>query len=159
MSKSLESLMQMPAEADDTPSLGGQLIAFLTVGGSGAVAFVMLSSLAIGLHTGLADWLASAVCYGALIGPVYLAHRRFSFSSEAPHRHALPRYVAVQLCALLLAAGFSYLVYGYFGLPTVAASLLVTGLTSGVNFMVLKLWAFAATGESRAAQVSGSIAS
>ena len=45
--------------------------------------------------------------------------------------------------SLLLAALFSFVAYGLLALPTVVASLLVIGLTSGVNFVVLQTWAFA----------------
>src|SRR5690606_3788445 len=75
--------------------------------------------------------------------PIYLLHRRFSFRSDAAHRQALPRYVSVQLMALVLAALFSFVIYGSLHLPPVAASILVVALTSGVNFMVLRSWAFA----------------
>jgi putative flippase GtrA len=143
MSVSLESLMRPPAATVDSAAVGTQLVAFILVGGLGAVAFVALSTGLIMLGTGVPSWVISVACYACLIGPVYLAHRRFSFPTDAPHAQALPRYVSVQLCAMLLAAIFSYVLYGRFGLPTVAASLLVTGLTSGVNFVVLRLWAFA----------------
>lgn len=123
--------------------MGRQLGAFVMVGGSGALAFVVLSSLLVGAHPGLPSWTVSTLCWAALIGPVYLAHRRFSFRSDAPHGQALPRYVGVQVCALVLASLFSYVCYGLFALPAVWASLMVTGLVSGVNFVVLRLWAFA----------------
>jgi putative flippase GtrA len=143
MSTALESLMPDCTPEPDGTSVGGQLLGFLLVGGSGAVAFIVLSSVAIDLHTGFPTWVASTLCYALLIGPVYLAHRRFSFQSEAPHGQALPRYVGVQVCSLLLASCFSYVLYGVFAMPTVFASVLVTGLTSAVNFVVLRVWAFA----------------
>ena len=58
--------------------------------------FVLLSSAALALPTGLPGWVVSAICYALFIVPVYLLHRRFSFSSSAPHKQALPRYVAVR---------------------------------------------------------------
>ena len=123
--------------------VGSQVVAFLIVGGVGAAAFIALSSIFVGMHAALPKWLVSTICYAVLIGPVYLAHRRFSFRSDTPHGHALPRYVGVQLCALLLASIFSYVAYNVFGLPAVWASILVTGMISAVNFVVLRLWAFA----------------
>ncbi|MNW21468.1 hypothetical protein D3C71_2224120 [compost metagenome] len=45
--------------------------------------------------------------------------------------------------ALVLAALFSFVVHGVLGVPTVPASMLVIALTSGVNFAVLRSWAFA----------------
>lgn len=142
MSHSLESLMRDSAIEARPVSIGAQLVSFLIVGGVAALGFVALSSAAMAVPTGLPGWVVSAVCYALFIGPVYLLHRRFSFSSSAPHAQALPRYVTVQVTALLLATLFSYLAYGSLGLPTPLAATLVIGLTSGVNFMLLRLWAF-----------------
>lgn len=123
--------------------VGLEALSFLAIGGIAALSFVGLSSLVIGLGTGLPDWVASVVCYAAFVVPVYLAHRRFSFRSDAPHARALPRYVLVQASGMTLATVFSYLAYGLVSLPTVLAAVLVIGLTSGVNFALLKVWAFA----------------
>jgi len=144
MNVALESLVPDPLAAlPEGPSPLRQFAAFAGVGGSGALGFMALSSLAIGLDTGLPNWVMSTLCYGLMIGPVYLLHRRFTFPSEAPHRQALPRYVGVQVMALLLAFLFGFVAYRMIGLPTLWASLFVTVLTSGLNFMVLKIWAFA----------------
>lgn len=142
MSAALQSLMpDAPRMRSGVPLFGG-LLAFLVVGGAGAAAFVLLSTVMIGLDTGFAAWLVNTACYGALILPVYLLHRRYSFQSDASHWRALPRYMAVQGMALLLAALFSYVIHGM-AMPTLFASMLVIALTSGVNFMVLRSWAFA----------------
>ena len=143
MSAALQSLMcDVPPSRARAPLFGG-LIAFITIGAGGAAAFVMLSTVMIWFHTGLADWVVNTACYASLILPVYALHRRYSFDSDAPHSQALPRYMAVQGMALLLAALFSYVVHGLLAVPTVFASILVIALTSGVNFMVLRSWAFA----------------
>jgi putative flippase GtrA len=119
------------------------LLAFVGIGASGALAFVALSTAVIWLNPHAPAWVVSPFCYAATILPVYLLHRRFSFRSNASHRQALPRYVAVQAMALLLTALFSWLVHGQLQLPTLLSSMLVVGLTSGVNFVVLRSWAFA----------------
>lgn len=143
MSAALQSLMRdVPPPMDRAPLFSG-LLAFIAIGASGAAAFVVLSTAMIWLDTGFADWAVNAACYASLILPVYLMHRRYSFDSDAPHGQALPRYMAVQFMALLLAALFSYVVHGVLTMPTVFASTLVIALTSGVNFMVLRSWAFA----------------
>jgi putative flippase GtrA len=125
------------------PPLLAELVSFLFVGGAAALGYVAISTLAVGLSTGLPDWIVSAICYAAFIVPVYLAHRRLSFRSSVPHAVALPRYIAVQVSALMLATAFSYLCYNVLGMPTTLAAVLVIALTSGVNFVVLKAWAFA----------------
>jgi putative flippase GtrA len=145
MSAALHSLMRdVPPSRATAPSFGG-LIAFITIGAAGAAAFVVLSTAMIWLHTGLADWVVNTACYASLILPVYALHRRYSFNSDAPHSQALPRYMAVQGMALLLAALFSFVVHSVLAIPTIPASMLVIALTSGVNFMVLRSWAFART--------------
>jgi hypothetical protein len=60
-----------------------------------------------------------------------------------PHPVVLPRYIAVQRSALALSALFSYICYDLIGMQTAVAAFVVIGLTSGVNFVVLKIWAFA----------------
>lgn len=119
------------------------LLAFVCIGGSGALGFIVLSSLVAALESGLPGWLANGLSYAAMIGPVYLLHRRFSFGSNAPHGQALPRYVGVQLVSVLLVALFSFVVHGLFDMPAVGASTIVAGLTAAVNFVVLRGWAFA----------------
>jgi putative flippase GtrA len=141
MSAALQSLMRDVPARPSAPLFGG-LLAFLVVGGSGAAAFVVLSSIMIWADTGLEDWWVNTASYAVLIVPVYLLHRRYSFDSDASHWQALPRYMAVQGMALVLAAVFSLVIHGALNLPTVLASMLVIGLTSGVNFMVLRSWAF-----------------
>lgn len=143
MSVSLESLMREPATAAPRASILGELFSFVAIGGLAALGFIALSTLMIGLRTGVPDWLVSACCYALFVGPVYLAHKYISFHSDAPHRQALPRYVVVQVCGIGFASLFSFLAYGVLGLPTLTAAVLVIGLTSGVNFAVVRVWAFA----------------
>jgi putative flippase GtrA len=143
MRASLESFMPADLAAVPARSLLAEIAAFVLIGLGGMAGFVVLSGLVLNLATGLPDWLASSLCYGAFIVPVYLLHRRFSFGSEAPHRRALPRYVMVQGMALALATLFSVLAYGMLSMPTLVASILVVTMTSGVNFIVLRAWAFA----------------
>ena len=152
MNTALESIVPDPLAHEATePSSLGELVAFVLVGGAGALGFVVLSSLAMNVGGNAPRWLVSTLCYAFLIVPVYLLHRRFTFRSEAPHLHALPRYVGVQVLGLALALLFSYVAYHLVAVPTPAAALLVIGLTSVVNFVVLKVWAFAVPGSRAAA--------
>ena len=145
MSAALQSLMRDVPPARPSAPLFGGLVAFIAIGVSGTVTFVVLSTALIWLDTGIADWVINTACYASLIVPIYLMHRRYSFDSDAPHGQALPRYMVVQGMALLLAALFSFVVHGMFAVPTVMASILVITLTSGVNFMVQRSWTFART--------------
>lgn len=144
MSASLQSLMRDQTSSTGTASpVLVQLLAFAIIGGAAALSFVGVSSVAVALFTSVPAWLVSSLCYAAFIVPVYLMHRRYSFQSAAAHGRALPRYVLVQLCGLGLATLFSYVAYGVVGLPTLVAALVVIVLTSGINFLVLRRWAFA----------------
>lgn len=142
MSASLQSLMRDQLAGETAAPVFVQLFAFLVIGGSAAVSFVGVSSAAVALFDNAPAWLVSSLCYAAFIVPVYLLHRRYSFQSSADHARALPRYVAVQLAGLALATLFSVVAYGVVGLPTVAAATVVIGLTAGLNFFILRRWAF-----------------
>ncbi|MEQ1785385.1 MAG: GtrA family protein [Hyphomonadaceae bacterium] len=142
MSASLQSLMRDQLVEDRTAPVLVQLFAFLVIGGAAAIAFVGVSSAAIALFDTRPAWLVSSLCYAGFIVPVYLLHRRYSFQSGVEHARALPRYVAVQLCGLAVATVFSYVAYGVVGLPTLTAAIVVIALTSGINFLVLRRWAF-----------------
>jgi putative flippase GtrA len=142
MSISLESLMRQQMTVERQTPLLTELLSFLLIGGTAAVSFVGVSAAAVAVFSSAPAWLVSALCYALYVIPVYLLHRRFTFRSDTAHAKALPRYVAVQLCGIALATGFSWVAYGIVGLPTVLAAMLVIGLTSGANFVVLRLWAF-----------------
>lgn len=143
MSAALQSLMRdVPQAVPQRGPLGG-VFNFIGIGAGGAGAFVVLSTVMMWLDPAAERWMINAACYAATILPVYLMHRRFSFDSDASHVQALPRYLAVQAMALMLAALFSFVINGVFALPTLFASMLVIALTSGVNYVVLRGWAFA----------------
>lgn len=143
MNVALESLMREPPLRSPRPA-GGGITSFLLIGGGAAASFVALSSALVGLLPMVEAWIINAACYAAYIVPVYLLHRRFTFASDVGHLQALPRYAAVQGMALLLATLFGYVFHGTMGLPSLPAAILVIALTSGVNYLVLKGWAFAA---------------
>jgi putative flippase GtrA len=123
--------------------LAAQGLGFLAIGGLSALGYVLLAGALVPRLPMVPAPLVSFCCYSLFVLPAYFGHRRFSFRSDAPHRRALPRYVATQGLGLTLAAAFSFLAYHVAGLGGFAASGAVIVLTSAVNFAVLKLWAFA----------------
>ena len=141
MSVLLESLVRDKAN-DGEISLWTMLASFLIVGIGAAVAFMAFSSLVIGLHTGLPNWVASAFAYTIFMSAAYLLHRRFSFRSQAPHAQAFPRYALTQASGLALASGFSFVAYSMLGMQTAFAAVVVFALTAVLNSVVLRLWAF-----------------
>ncbi len=143
MSVALMSMMPDPTAQHVVKRRRGGIVSFVLIGGGAAASFVLLSSLLVSLFPRVDAWMINAACYAAYIVPVYLLHRRFTFSSDAAHGQALPRYVAVQMMALTLATIFGYILHGTLALPSLPAAVLVVLLTSGVNYVVLKGWAFA----------------
>jgi putative flippase GtrA len=143
MSAALHSMMHAIPTSPPKLEKTGDLFNFIGVGATGALAYVVLSSALVWLHTGVADWLVNAASYAVLILPVYMMHHRYSFSTDAAHSQALPRYLAVQGMALVLATAFSYGAHEILALPTLLASIAVVVLTASVNYVVLRSWAFA----------------
>jgi putative flippase GtrA len=116
--------------------------AFLMIGGGAAAIFIALSTWLLSLDTGIPRWLGSALCYALLVGPVYLAHHKVTFRSQARHRDALPKYLATQGLAVIVSALIAIPVYHLFHLDPLPGSILVTGLTSLGSFVILRLWTF-----------------
>jgi putative flippase GtrA len=141
MSVLLESLVRDKSQATEAP-ISVMLVSFLAVGVGAALAFGMVSAFIISLNTGLPDWVASALAYIVLMSAAYGLHRKFSFRSQAPHAQAFPRYALAQTSGLALAALFSFVAYQLFGMHLAFASPIVLALTSVVNFVALRLWAF-----------------
>ena len=142
MNVALESLMPAYPEQAATRPAGDAVLMFFLISACAAAAFVVVSTALIRVLPMFESWLVSTFCYAAFIVPVYLLHRRFTFGSDASHGRALPRYVAVQMMALALASMFSFLLHGAFALPSLTAAILVIALTSGLNYLVLRVWAF-----------------
>ena len=142
MSIALESLMRAQPDEARMRSNGGGVLMFIAIGALAALGFVVLSTALIWALPMVDSWLISTLCYAAFIVPVYLLHRRFTFASNVDHLQALPRYAVVQVMALALATAFSFLLHGTLSLPSLAAAILVITLTSGVNYLVLRSWAF-----------------
>lgn len=124
---------------------GREAVAFYLVGGLAALCYVLISSFLIGMDTGIADWLMSALVYAVFMPMVYLAHRLFSFRSDAPHRRAFSRYLVVQGMGLCVASVLSFAAFHILMLVPLIGSALVIGVTSIFNFLVLRGWAFAAS--------------
>lgn len=113
---------------------------FLAVGTLGAGLYV---AFAAGLHRlGLATVPASAMGYGLCIPIVYLAQHSLAFRSDASHRSAFPRYVAVQMLGLSLAALLPAFFERGLGLPPAAVFAGVAVTTPACSFLLLRFWAF-----------------
>lgn len=74
---------------------------FALVGLAGAAVYYALlwSMVALG---GIPVLAASSLAFAVVVLENYLLHRSWTFSSGAPHRQALPRFVAMAVCGATL---------------------------------------------------------
>ena len=123
-------------------SAAGEFLRFGLVGGSAAVAYVVLTSL-LTIQFSLPPAAAIALALCVLIPPTYLAQRALAFRSARPHRTAFPRYLATQaggnLLGIAVAAWSGPWIRQYPWLSFTA----VAAVTVCANYSILKLWAFA----------------
>ena len=120
------------------------LIRFIIVGASVALIYVLLCNWALGQFLSFPKALVTFGCYCVLILPTYFLHHSFSFQSDAGHKTALPRYVMVQILGMILTFVFSVLAFNWLHLPNLLGSAMITILTSGTSFVILRLWTFKA---------------
>lgn len=100
--------------------------------------------LAAGVEwAGLAPVPASCAAFLASASVSYLANRRYTYASTAPHRRAGPRFLSVVAAGLLLNALFMQLLHGYLGLHYLPAQVLTTVVTMIWNYIAHRLWTFA----------------
>jgi putative flippase GtrA len=121
--------------------LSRQLLGFATVGTASVLVYTTLSSVLVTM-AGWQAWVASAVVYGMLIPPAYLAQRKISFQTAEGHRVVFSRYVVATLGGLLAAAVLAQILHETLALPALVSFALVAVTIAVVNFAVLRLWVF-----------------
>jgi putative flippase GtrA len=118
-----------------------QALRFAFVGGLATLAhFAVMGALIVG---GLTTPLV-ATFVGSLIGSVvaYVANRRHTFESDAPHRRALPRHYVVVTGSIALNALIFRFAHGSLDMPVWFAQGLATGLCMVFNFVASRHWVF-----------------
>ena len=120
-------------------------MAFVRYTLAGGVATSTHYGVLVGLVEGFGLSPPPSAALGALCGALvaYVANRRFTFSSDASHRRALPRFLAI---ALLGGALNGFLVWvGTRGLAWhyLAAQVVATVLVLGLTFCLNRSWTFA----------------
>ena len=73
----------------------------------------------------------------------YLGQKHLTFESSAKHISALPRYVVIQLAALLLSAAFAELLFGLTAINPLIGFALIAGVVASMNYLIHNLWTFA----------------
>jgi putative flippase GtrA len=124
-----------------TPGRLREIILFLAIGGSAALAYAVLSA-AFTTWAGLRPSLAILLTLALLIPPTYLAQRRFTFQSDREHLSALPRYAGTQLIGngvgLLGAEMFPTAIRSH----ALLAFSIIAVVVATTNYGCLKFWAF-----------------
>lgn len=117
------------------------IVSFFGVGATAAAGYVVLSTFVT--YRGMAPWLASVLCYAALIPFAYVAQRSITFQSTVAHKLSFPKYLAVQCLGLMLAGALPYFADLLTEVPPVFAFLLVAATIVVTNLLLLKHWVFA----------------
>ncbi|MCB1381992.1 MAG: GtrA family protein [Notoacmeibacter sp.] len=115
---------------------------FLLTGAGGAM---LLFALMLAFSkAGVAPFAASAIAYVLSFATVYSIHRSWTFPGRASHRHALPRYLIIQLVAALFSGFVAQALVVRFGFDPVAMAACTTIAASIFSYFASSLWAFAA---------------
>lgn len=117
-----------------------ELIMFLVIGGSGAVAYTALNVFFT--KSGISPSLSIAITIALLIPPVYVLQHRLTFRSGRNHLSAFPRYVGTQLFGNLIAIAVAYAFPAPIKANPIAAFILISVIVAAINYGILKFWAF-----------------
>lgn len=117
-----------------------KLLRFLLVGGFCTLAqYIILIILVRAAHVN--PTVASTIGYSLSCILNYVLSHTFTFESTSSHTRALPRYVFVVVCALLLNATVMYGLTAL-GAHYLLAQVIATGVTLGWNFFAGLRWIF-----------------
>lgn len=117
-----------------------EVILFLVVGGTGALAYTALNYLFT--KSGIRPSVSIALTLLLLIPPVYYLQHRLTFRSGRNHFSAFPRYVGTQLFGNVIAMGIAEALPGPIKANPLPAFLLMSMIVAAVNYGILKFWAF-----------------
>jgi putative flippase GtrA len=113
---------------------------FATVGVAATIGYAIIAeSLAF---LGVRPALASVIAYGICGLWSYLGHKRFTFTSAAPHSIAAPRFVVAAAAGLLIAAGAPLLFARFFGPSPYFAVLATCVVAPVVSFVASQNFVF-----------------
>jgi putative flippase GtrA len=117
------------------------LLRFLVVGASLAALYATLAALA----TSQLPWpkaLSSALAWVVCIPIGFLSHRRFTFTTRTPRRHALWLYGATQVLGIGIASGVSYLLARGQFWPDLFVHLFASGLAAIASYLINRWFVF-----------------
>jgi len=92
--------------------------------------------------TGWNAAVASTLGFAASLWLNYALNRRYTFASDRPHAHALPRFLVIASGGLLLTAVGMQIAVEHVGLNYLVSQLIVTGVVTIWNFVLNRCWSF-----------------
>lgn len=113
------------------------------VGGLGTVVHYSVLMLAVEV-LGIAPFVATGIgCFaGAIMN--YVLNYHLTFASDACHKVALPKFMAVALVGLLANVWLLYLILSVVAIHYLLAQCIVTLLVMFITYSLNKLWTFSA---------------
>jgi putative flippase GtrA len=117
---------------------------FLKFANSGAVGTIVHYCLLWGLVDLLNVNPVAGSAVGALAGSLvnYLLNYHWTFNSQLPHSHTLPRFMAIALFSLILNTLLMVILMSLSKLHYLVAQLFVTAICLMVNYFASRFWAF-----------------
>jgi putative flippase GtrA len=117
---------------------------FLRYAGAGAVGTALHYAVLIGLvqlaHFDAVVASTAGAIAGALVN--YALNHRYTFASERPHGHALPRFALVAVAGIALNALVMAAVLAFAGPHYLVAQVIATGTVLGAGYLANRAWTF-----------------
>jgi putative flippase GtrA len=118
-----------------------QLLRYAAAGAIGtAVQYAILIGLVEGPRVGVVAASTLGAAAGALVN--YAINHRYTFASDALHRHALPRFAVTALAALALNAVVVAILISAVGANYLAAQITATAVALAFTYLGNRRWTF-----------------
>jgi len=122
------------------PAELGKLLRFGTVGV--IVAGLYALSYALLVEAGLATVTANLLAYLGAISVQFFGHRHFTFRATVGHRHALPRFLAVNGMGLALSTALAFTLRDVLGFNALLTGAVVSLGLAAMNWVIFQRWVF-----------------
>jgi putative flippase GtrA len=117
---------------------------FLRYAGAGAVGTALQYAMLIGfVQLARVDAVVASTA-GAIAGAIvnYALNHRYTFGSERPHRHALPRFALVAVAGIVLNALVMAAMLGFAGQHYLVAQVVATAAVLAAGYLANRKWTF-----------------
>lgn len=121
-----------------------ELPSFIFVGMCAAGLYALIASRFSAIF-GWRPWIASVLAYMLVVPAAYFVQKTLAFRSQALHRHAFPKYFAVQITGIALSIPLSEGALRVLALEPLTGFALVGAVIALSNYVLLKVWAFVAS--------------